>query len=117
VLRQQRIELVVQAVHFFMKIVIVFFSVLQLLLELKLTSSQNILLMPGFIPLVHDADQHALTVAICYCQPLDCKCFLITVTDHLLQLLTRCIPSSSHFGQLSPQPFHLSGLGAGLTWS
>jgi hypothetical protein len=67
-----------------MKIVIVFFSILQLLLELKLTSSQNVLLVPGFIPLIHDMDQHALIVVICYCQSLDCKCFLVTITDHLL---------------------------------
>jgi hypothetical protein len=116
-MRKQRIELVVEAVHFLMKIVIVFFCSFYLLLKLHLTSSQDVLFVPGFILLIHHMDQHALTVAICHSQPLDHKCLLISVMHHLLQLLLDRISSSSHLSQLSPQPFHLGGLRAGLTWS
>jgi hypothetical protein len=80
-------------------------------------SSQDVLFVPGFIPLVHHVDQHALTIAMSHSQPLDCKCLLISVMYHLLQLLLSRISSSSHLSQLSPQPFHLIGLRAGLTWS
>jgi hypothetical protein len=86
-MRKQRIELVVEAVHFLMKIVIVFFCSFNPLLELHLTSSQDVLFVPGFILLVHHVDQHELIVAICHSQPLDCKCLLISVVYHLLQLL------------------------------
>jgi hypothetical protein len=73
--------------------------------------------MPGFFLLVHHMDQHALTVAICHSQPLDRKCLLVSILYHLLQLLLDRISSSSHLSQLGPQPFRLSGLRAGLTWS
>jgi hypothetical protein len=116
-MRKQRIELVVEAVHFLMKIVIVFFCSFNPLLKLHLTSSQDVLFVPGFIPLVHHVDQHALTVVICHSQPLDRKCLLISIMYHLLQLLLSRISSSSHLSQLGPQPFRLGGLRAGLMWS
>jgi hypothetical protein len=101
-MRKQRIELVVEAVHFLMKIVIVFFCNFNLLLKLHLMSSQDVLFVLGFIPLIHHVDQHALTVAICHSQPLDRKCLLISIMYHLLQLLLNCIPSGSHLSQLGP---------------
>jgi hypothetical protein len=100
-----------------MKIVIVFFCSFYSLLKLHLMSSQDVLFVPGFIPLVYHVDQHALTVAIRHSQPLDRKCLLISIMYHLLQLLLSCISSSSHLSQLGPQPFHLGGLRVGLTWS
>jgi hypothetical protein len=109
-MRKQMIELVVEAVHFLMKIVIVLFCSFNPLLKLHLTSSQDILFMPGFIPLIHHVDQHALTVVICHSQPLDRKCLLISVMYHLLQLLLNRIPTGSHLSQLD-------GLRAGLTGS
>jgi hypothetical protein len=55
-MRKQRIELVVEAMHFLMKIVIVFFCSFNSLLKLHLTSSQDVHFVPGFIPLVHHVD-------------------------------------------------------------
>jgi hypothetical protein len=47
-----------------MQVVVVFFGIGQLLLQLNLSSSQNVFFRPSFIPLMEHMDQHALTVPI-----------------------------------------------------
>jgi hypothetical protein len=53
-----------QLMHLLMQVVIVVLCISQLLLELNLSSPQDILLMPGFIPLMQHMDKHALTVPV-----------------------------------------------------
>jgi hypothetical protein len=65
-------------------------------------SPQDILLVPGFIPLVQHVDQHTLIVTVSNSQPLHLKHLLIPFLRHLLQTLLGRISLSSHFGQLSP---------------
>jgi hypothetical protein len=60
--RNKSVELIVQLMHLLMQVVIVVLCICQLLLELNLLSPQDILLMPGFIPLMQHMDKHALTV-------------------------------------------------------
>jgi hypothetical protein len=57
----------VQLVNLLMQVLIVFLSIGQLLLQLKLSSSQNILSVPSIIPLLHHTNQHALGIPIGDC--------------------------------------------------
>jgi hypothetical protein len=82
--------------NFLMEVVIVRFCNCQLLLKLNLMSPQDILFMPGFIPLIHHVNQHTLTVAMSNREPLNLECLLIPFLRHLLQTLLDCIPLSSH---------------------
>ena len=82
-----------------MEMVIVLFCSCQLLLQLNLSRSQRILFVLGFIPLVQHMNQHALTVAVSNCQPLNLQSFLIPFVCYLLQTLLSHTPLSSHPGQ------------------
>jgi hypothetical protein len=101
--------------NFLMEVIVVFLCICQLLF--KLNPPQDIFLLPGFILLVQDVDQHTLTITVSHSQPLHLERFLVSFMYHLLQTLLGRISSSSHPSQLSPQPFRLGGLRAGLTWS
>jgi hypothetical protein len=103
--------------NFLMEVIIVFFYICQLLFNLNLSSPQDIFLLPGFIPLVQDVDQHTLTITVSHSQPLHLEHFLVSFMYHLLQPLLGRVSSSSHFSQLGPQPFRLGGLRTRLTWS
>jgi hypothetical protein len=90
-----------------MQVVIVLFGIGQLLLKLNLSSSQNIFLVPGFIPLVEHMNKHALTIPVSNCQALQ---LLMQVTDirhyHLIPM-DGLVPLLSHLCQLSLQPLDL----------
>jgi len=75
-----------QLVHLLMQVVIVLFGFGQLLLKLNLSSSQNVFLVPGFIPLVEHMNQHALTVPISYSQPLNLLPSHLIPVDGLISL-------------------------------
>jgi hypothetical protein len=65
--RNKRVELIMQLVHLLMQVVVVLFGIGQLLLQLNLSSSQNVFFKPGFICLMEHMDQHALTVLVSCC--------------------------------------------------
>jgi hypothetical protein len=56
--------------HLLMQVVIVVLCISQLVLELNLSSPQDILLVLGFIPLMQHMDKHVLTVPMCKVQAL-----------------------------------------------
>jgi hypothetical protein len=60
-----------QLMHLLMQVVVVFFGIGQLLLQLNLSTSQNIFFRLGFIPLMEHMDQHALTIPISGSQSLN----------------------------------------------
>jgi hypothetical protein len=82
--------------------------------DINLPSPQDILFVPGFIPLIHYVNQHTLIVAVSNSQPLNLKCLLVPFPHNLLQTLPNYIPFSSHLSQLDPQPFLLNRLRARL---
>jgi hypothetical protein len=79
-----RMELIVPQMNFLMEVVIVRFCNCQLLLKLNLSSPQDILFVPSFIPLIHHVNQHTLTVVVSDRQPLNLECLLIPFPCHLL---------------------------------
>ena len=78
-------QLIVQLMHL-MQVVIVLFGIGQLLLKLNLLSSQNVFLGPGFIPLIENMDQHALTVPVGCSQPLNLLPSHLIPVDGLISL-------------------------------
>jgi hypothetical protein len=84
-----------------MQVVIVLFSIGQLLLKLNLSSSQNIFLRPGFIPLMEHMDQYVLTIPISYSQPLN-------LLPSRLIPMEGLIPFQGHLCQLCLQPLYLT---------
>jgi hypothetical protein len=100
-----------------MEVVVVLFCSYQLLLQLNLSSPQNILFILGFIPLIQYMNQHTFTVVVSNYQPLYLQRLLILFLRHLPQTLLDRISLNSHLGQLHPQPFLHSRLRAGLTRS
>ena len=94
-------QLTVQLVHLLMQVVIILLYSQQLLLHLDLSSSQNVFLVPGFIPLVEHMNQHALTVPIGYSQPLNLLPSHLIPVDGLISL-------QSHLSQLCQQHLHLT---------
>jgi hypothetical protein len=88
--------------NFLMEVVVVLFCSCQLLLKLNLPSPQDILFVPGFIPLIHHVNQHTLTVAVSNSQLLNLKYLLVPFPRNLLQTLLDCTPFSSHLCQLGP---------------
>jgi hypothetical protein len=84
-----------------MQVVVVLFGIGQLLLKLNLSSSQNVFLRLGFIPLMEHMDQHALTVLVSCSQPLNLlPSYLIPVEG--------LIPLQGQLCQLCLQPLYLS---------
>jgi hypothetical protein len=58
------VKLIVQLMHVLMQVVIVGLYIYNMLLELNLSSPQDIFHVPGFIPLVKHMNQHALIVSM-----------------------------------------------------
>ena len=79
-------QLIVQLVLLLMQVVIVLFGIGQLLLKLNLSSSQNVFLRPGFIPLMENMDQHALTIPVGCSQPLNLLPSHLIPVDGLISL-------------------------------
>jgi hypothetical protein len=80
------VQLIVQLVLLLMQVVIVLFGIGQLLLKLNLLSSQNVFLGPGFIPLMENMDQHALTIPVGCSQPLNLLPSHLIPLDGLISL-------------------------------
>ena len=79
-------QLIMQLVHLLIQVVIVLFGIGQLLLKLNLSSSQNVFLRPGFIPLMENMDQHALTIPVGCSQPLNLLPSHLIPVDGLISL-------------------------------
>jgi hypothetical protein len=91
----------VQLVHLLMQVIVVLFGIGQLLLQLNLSTSQNVFFRSSFIPLMEHMDQHALTIPVCCSQPLNLLPSCLIPVEGL-------IPLQGQLCQLCPQPLYLT---------